>query len=335
MITSVGRSGVIVGRSACAGLLVLCCCLFLLSGCDKERDSDEPGKEKKAKGTASVAAPVPNAVPATPDECRWTEKPPTIDGVADEAEWKYAQTVDNFYLPWLKANARPSKTKTSAKLLWDRENLYFFAEMEDSDIYADITEHDGPMWNNDVFEIFFKPADDKPGYYEFEFSANGAKMDMFLPRRAAGGYARFKGDRPFNVTTAVKLNGTLNKWEDKDKGWSVEGRIPWRDFMASGGRPAENEIWKYAFCRVEVSVDFEGVELSTNAPLGTLHYADFHRYEDYLPLKFVGPTKTAETRPYGIEKRIPWNDSRVVGSPEPPLPFRAKKAFENLKIPNP
>ncbi len=33
------------------------------------------------------------------------------------------------------------------------------------------------------------------------------------------------------------LQGTLNKWDDRDRGWAVEGRIPWSAFKATGGRP--------------------------------------------------------------------------------------------------
>ena len=55
-----------------------------------------------------------------------------------------------------------SRTATTAKLLWDREYLYFFADMEDADLFADITEHDGNLWNNDVFELFFRPAATSP-----------------------------------------------------------------------------------------------------------------------------------------------------------------------------
>ena len=33
-----------------------------------------------------------------------------------------------------------------------------------------------------------------------------------------------------------------------------------------------------------------------------------------------------------LEKRIPWNESRVVGSPEPPSPYRTRLAFPNLQF---
>jgi glucose/arabinose dehydrogenase len=43
----------------------------------------------------------------------------------------------------------------------------------------------------------------------------------------------------------------------------------------------------------------------------------------------------AAEKPFGIEKRIPWTTSRVVGSPEPPLPYKVKQTFAKLKLPFP
>ncbi len=44
------------------------------------------------------------------------------------------------------------------------------------------------------------------------------------------------------------------------------------------------------------------------------------------------PQAAPERGPVGIDKRILWNDSRVAGSPEPPLPYRVQRAFPQLKI---
>jgi hypothetical protein len=226
-------------------------------------------------------------------ECRWAEGPIRIDGKADEPAWKKAQVIDHFYLPWLGEKTRPARTATRARLLWDKDFVYFFADMEDADLYADVTEHDGMTWENDVFELFFKPAADRPGYYEFQVNAAGTVLDMYLPRRGAGGYRRFKNDGDFHVEAKVVLRGTLNNWTDRDSGWSVEGRIPWKDFHRTGGRPAVGASWKFALCRYDYSVDFEGPELSTCAPLRSLTIPDFHHHEDYATLLFVGPKKGA------------------------------------------
>src|SRR5213082_3233704 len=54
-------------------------------------------------------------------ECRWADDPITIDGKANESEWKDAQTIDRFEMPWLAGDSRKPHTATKAKLLWDRE----------------------------------------------------------------------------------------------------------------------------------------------------------------------------------------------------------------------
>lgn len=268
--------------------------------------------------------------PPTEFECRFTELPVKIDGKGDDDPWKHAQTIDNFYLPWLGDKARPAKTKTTAKLLWDRENLYFLAVMEDADLFADLTENNGRLWENDVFELFFRPADDKPGYYEFQVNAANAVLNMFLPRREAGNYERYKKDSHFQIDAKVHLRGTLNKRIDRDEGWSVEGKIPWTDFFPTGGRPELNEKWKFALGRYDYTVGADEPELSTCAPLKSKATPDFHLIEDYATLRFVRAEKSAWN--YGIEERIPLTTSKVVGSPDPPLPFKVVRAFPELKI---
>jgi glucose/arabinose dehydrogenase/mono/diheme cytochrome c family protein len=40
-------------------------------------------------------------------------------------------------------------------------------------------------------------------------------------------------------------------------------------------------------------------------------------------------------KPFGIDRRIPWTTSRVIGSPNPPPPYRVRRAFPKLKVPCP
>ncbi len=39
----------------------------------------------------------------------------------------------------------------------------------------------------------------------------------------------------------------------------------------------------------------------------------------------------ADEPPFGLDRRIPWKTSRVIGSPEPPLPYTVEKTFTNIK----
>jgi glucose/arabinose dehydrogenase/mono/diheme cytochrome c family protein len=52
-------------------------------------------------------------------------------------------------------------------------------------------------------------------------------------------------------------------------------------------------------------------------------------------LLLVSVASPAAEKPFGLERRIPWYDSRVVGSPEPPSPYRVARAFPKLTIKQP
>lgn len=245
-----------------AKMLGCVACLLLSTGCE-------------------VAVPQGKGKPAAPFECRRTIGKMKMDGVLNEISWENAQMIDNFMVSW--SNRRP-KTATKARLLWDAEYLYFAAEMQDTDLYADVKEPNGKLWENDVFELFFKPSEKKLAYYEFQVNAAGTPLQLFFPSRGAGGYRRFAPETQVTIESVVKLNGTLNDWTDKDKGWLIEGRIPWSAFKATGGRPAAGDKWRFALCRYDYSVEFDRAELSTCAPLTV---GDFHRYEDYAELIFL------------------------------------------------
>jgi len=234
-------------------------------------------------GCSERSAPT---IPASPPvvragECRWRADALTLDGQLDDVGWKNAQVLTDYAVFW---QHRAPRTKSRAMLLWDDEYLWFAGDMEDSDLYADIEQRNGMTWSNDVFELFFKPHKEKLTYYEFQVNALNTQLELFLPSRGAGGYQRFGPTTRLGMESAVKLHGTLNQWQDQDKGWTVEGRIPWTAFTASGGKPTAGSSWSFALCRYDYSTAFERVDLSSTAPLTQ---ADFHRYEDYSVLTFT------------------------------------------------
>jgi uncharacterized repeat protein (TIGR03806 family) len=315
-------------------------------------------------------------------ESRWATGPIKIDGRADEPAWQQAQLIDNFGLSWLKDAAQKAKTATKARLLWDRDNLYFSADLEDHDLFADLVNHDDRTWLNDVFELFFRPDDTKPPYYEFQVNAAGTMLDIYFQRKGVP-FDQAKSDGEFHWDAKVVRRGTLDNRTDRDEGWSVEGRFPWSDFARTGGRPADGDLWRFALCRYDYTLG-EKPETSTMAPLSQ---PSFHLLEDYARLKFVGakmgrtgpPTTTdpkfarkgaeaqrksssALSAPLRLCVRFAavctalWQDasalaaarsiqtkrglpsqafvttSKVVGSPDPPLPYRPIRAFPNLKL---
>lgn len=265
-------------------------------------------------------APTQEVIAGDAFQCVWTNDRIEIDGVGGEPAWQTADLVQLSLIP-VGVDKRIPKAATEARLLWDRSYLYFLAEMEDEDLYADVLEHDGKTWSNDVFELFFKPHQEYQGYYEFQVNAAGTVMDLFLPNRSSGGYDALKSKDRFSVDAKVRLKGTLGNRTDRDRGWVVEGRIPWADFLRTGGRPDAGDTWGFAFCRYDYMTGQEP-ELTSSAPLTEV---DFHRVEDYAVLQFVGPNGGELAPPCTLV-------TNVIGSPDPPLPYVATRVWPDLKL---
>ena len=263
--------------------------------------------------------------PAGAAECRWADTPIELDGQLSDRAWKGAQALKGFALPWLGDAARPARQKAETRLLWDRDYLYFSGGISDTDLKAAQRPHDGTLWEDDVLELFLKPSASHPGYYEFQANAGGATLDIFFPKKEEGQYERYRSAGEFRYEARVVAKGTLNNGQDRDRGWTVEGRIPWTDFLRSGGRPAVGEEWRFAFCRFDHASDGSPAEGSTTAPLKSA--LDFHNTAEYAPLRFVGPRVDNSL---GI--RLPLTTSKVLGTPEPPPPFRAARVYPNLKM---
>ncbi len=251
-------------------------------------------------------------------EVSWTDSAPVLDGRLDEPAWKSAMMLTNFQQAWLGPHHYPTAA-TRARLLWDREYLYFAAELEDSDLVASVTAHDGPLWEADVFEFFFRPNADRSAYYEFEVNPLNTGFDAYFPDAKAWlDGRRWHTNHPFHLETAVRVEGTVGSGKDRDRGWTVEGRLPWRDFLSTGGRPEPGASWHYTMCRIDHRNGSDTAELSATAPLSQ---PSFHRTEDYAPLRFIGPSWMP-----AVGREPSWTASKLVGSPEPPPAYRVTPA---------
>jgi glucose/arabinose dehydrogenase len=281
-----------------------------------------------AWGAAWAAVAGPEAY-----DCRFTEEPVTIDGRLDEPAWQAAAVIEGFSIPWLEAGARTPSRATRARLLWDRRNLYVAADMEDGDLYADVTTHDGDTTRNDVFEIHLQPDAAKPARYEFHVTPANTRLDLFVPRR--GHEARFLQAREFHLDSAIGLQGTLDRADDADQGWTCEIRIPWADLMATGGRPEPGNEWRFALGRRDYDLTREKPELSTSMPRSSGDEPDFRRHEDYAVIRFGAPGAHAGSRPFGFPAAVPVTTNRVVGGPDPPPPYTVERMLPKAPLPCP
>lgn len=211
-----------------------------------------------------------------------------LDGKIDKPIWKNKQVARVFYKSKDKGLA---KYQTEVYAMWDDDNLYIAAKMQDEDIVGLFKQRDDPIYKEDAFEVFFRPDPNATYIYEFEISPAGVIWDG-LNKRTLNPYA---SDRSPEATkawnaeglqSAVHLEGTLNDSKDKDKFWSVEVKIPFKIFSEAAKVPPEKgTAWPIVFARCESSVYVEKkVEWSANIPL--LKYGEWENYVEWGKLLF-------------------------------------------------
>jgi hypothetical protein len=202
--------------------------------------------------------------------CYSTPHPPVIDGKADEAVWQRAPWTEDF--TDIEGDSRPAPAfRTRAKMLWDSANLYVYAEMEESDLWGRLRQHDTIIYHDNDFEVFVDPDGDTENYFELEFNTLNTEMDLFMPKPYRfGGKALLSWDVK-GLRSAVQVTGTLNLPGDKDKGWSIEMAIPLSSLQMWGDKPVrDSSTWRINFSRVEWDriVKDRAYEVMTDAATG-------------------------------------------------------------------
>ncbi|MFA6110498.1 MAG: carbohydrate-binding family 9-like protein [Candidatus Latescibacterota bacterium] len=207
--------------------------------------------------------------------------PIEVDGSLDEASWLAAPRSPRFSDL---VHGQPGIHDTRAAVLWDDQYLYVGYWIEEPFVEATLTERDAPIYTNNDVELFIAGQD---AYYEFEINALGTIYEVFFVWEAEyeqAGYSALpefdrqaEGVKPFNgvgfthhprgmrigywnrdligLKSAVRVDGTLNDNQDRDRGWTVEIAVPWQGMkwlaMPDGRAlpPRDGDIWRIDFTR--------------------------------------------------------------------------------------
>jgi len=183
--------------------------------------------------------------------CYYTAAKPVIDGGGNDPAWQKAAWTEDFID--IEGDARPKPTcRTRSKMLWDKENLYIYTELQEPDLWGMLRQHDTIVYLDNDFEVFINPTNTTHNYFELEFNALGTEMDLFLAKPYRnGGNALLSWDAQ-GLVSAVQTKGTMNRPGDTDSGWSVEIAIPLKSLGFWGDkRPMDGSQWRINFSRVE------------------------------------------------------------------------------------
>ncbi len=194
--------------------------------------------------------------------CAKTPSPIVIDGKLDEAAWAQADWTDEFVD--IEGEKRPLKPRyrTRAKMLWDDEYLYIAVYMEEPHVWAKLTERESIIFYDNDFEVFIDPNGDTHHYMEYEINAFGTEWDLMLTKPYRDWGCKVLDSWNINgVRSAIHVDGTINKGDDEDKGWSVEIAMPLDSITeADKLEPAAGVQWRINFSRVEWFTQWDGKE---------------------------------------------------------------------------
>ena len=216
-------------------------------------------------------------------DCRRTTKAPKIDGRLDEKVWRKANVIDKLVDICGGEQPKPRQA-TSIRMLYDDQNLYIGAEMEEDYLRASVDKRDGIVWHDNDFEVFLDPYSEGIMYYELEFNVLGTLLDLLMDKPySEGGTFRLAWDCK-DLRYAVHYNGTINDSADKDKSWSVEMAIPFNALIKGGDSPLNHKVWRMNFSRVEWPSAQGREENWVWAPTGVV---DIHRPQKWGYVRFV------------------------------------------------
>lgn len=176
-----------------------------------------------------------------------------MDGLPNEECWAKAPWTDLFQDIEGRKKQEPYFS-TRVKILWDDEFIYFYAELEEKEVWANIKERDQVIFYDNDFEIFLKPYTNESHYCELEVNAFGAVWDLLLMNAYREGGPIITDWDMEDLKVGVNIDGTLNNWKKQDKGWSCEIAIPWSsldELLFTKKHKETPEPWRLNFSRVQ------------------------------------------------------------------------------------
>ncbi len=199
---------------------------------------DDPAAAPESPPDAAEAPTVCAERPAPPTVLvPYSSVPPVIDGHLGDPAWV---AVAPFRLvgPLGEEPEVSADVATEVRLLWDEDWLWVAFACRDADILATHREHDAPLYQEDVGEIFIDPLGEGRQYYEFLISPRGVLLDVC---HVLSGTPEFDDAGRLTGPFINRHMWSFPQWNCPgiivaaamaDGGWTVEAAIPARVLTA-------------------------------------------------------------------------------------------------------
>ncbi len=179
-----------------------------------------------------------------------------LDGKLDEPAWQAAASTGPLVDVGTGEPNKTSPVNGDVKVLWNDDGVYVGFSVADTDILGGFKkdEKDPHLWTKDTVEMMVDPDGDgdNKDYYEIQISPQNLVFDSQFD---AYNEPKVEPDGPFghqewssNLKSAVTLDGTVDKSNDEDRGYTVEAMIPWKSFSKAVKLPPElGSTWRVNF----------------------------------------------------------------------------------------
>ena len=212
-----------------------------------------------------------------------------LDGKLDEAVW---QSAARYSFCQIETPQAPRVQERLAKdgfengyVMFAKDDAYLYvaAKMDDADIVQYVNKNQIALWRyGDLLEVFIR-TDNSSGYWELFASPRSNKTSIFFRSPGLKVFDSNFRKRP-GMEVAAQLQGSLNKHDDVDQGWTVEMRIPIAELEeACGVKFSADQKWYILAARYNYAKKFRMEQYSAYPQLPQLQY---HLLEYYAPLQF-------------------------------------------------
>jgi hypothetical protein len=135
--------------------------------------------------------------------------------------------------------AGPPRQATRVTLGRDPGRLHMLFECQDALPWATITRRDGPLYQEEVVEVFLDPFGDLECYFEIEVNPLNTVLDLML-RRVGKGWRKEFAWKCEGLETSVSLTAA---------GWIAALAIPFAALVPAP--PAAGSVWRANFFRID------------------------------------------------------------------------------------
>lgn len=199
---------------------------------------------------------------------------PQMNVDADEALWQGVPSIE------LVDTATGARTRlfTTFQACWNDESLFVRFVCEDDRIVATMTEHDDPIYDEDVVELFVSETGRLDSYKEFELSPANVKFDAAIRNNLQGSISVDTGWHADGWNTLLSSVPGQDGRTLRTYVWE----LPFRNF--EGGKPSVGDEWRKNAYRIDRA---ERSEEDCYSAWSVTGLVDFHKPERFGICRFV------------------------------------------------